>query len=435
MLSRRSRVVWATHANLEKMNRIIVAFLLLLSFSACGGGAPANPVAPSPLPSNPTPTPPPAPPPPEPTPTTGQVVFWTDATRGWSSITIWLGKTLSFLNRWEVGTLTESLHSAPHGCTINDGARVVATEPAGTYYMTAETDRGNGWLHPVEIQAGECTVIGLSCLDGDCLLDPNPPTPPTPTPTPTPQPTPTPPPPTEETPRPPPPPSPGPPEGKVVFWTDARLGWSSIDIRFTPGDFRRGSGPIIGTLTRLLNGPPANCNVSGGGVVVATGYGGYSYQGLIDSEHVAWTGSLTIRNGQCEMIKLSCPNRDCRSKTPPPPVSAAECISPLDSELSGGRVSYDVRFRNACSFGVWVKVAASLYVNGIRQGFDLRTEWWHPNTTKWLCRDVAAYPGRWCKFEDRAGRPVRVDSTDEVGWRFAWRSCRQDEWCPRPDYP
>ena len=99
-----------------------------------------------------------------PTPTTtqrdGQVVFWTDATTGWSRIDI-------TLDGRSIGSLTSYLDSSPFGCSTSDEASVVATLSRGTYSYRAEDVGGEvSWSGDnVTIDSGGCLKYQLWCGD------------------------------------------------------------------------------------------------------------------------------------------------------------------------------------------------------------------------------------------------------------------------------
>ena len=99
-----------------------------------------------------------------PEPQTGQVVFWTDATRGWRRIEIQV-------DAQHVGTLTQYLRSKPTRCDTHDSARVVITRRPGTYTVTARDSVTNArWpAHQTTIVAGGCHPYRLHCgPDKDC---------------------------------------------------------------------------------------------------------------------------------------------------------------------------------------------------------------------------------------------------------------------------
>ena len=108
-------------------------------------------------------------------PLEGSVAFWTNASRGWSSINIWLGGT-------SIGRLTRYLNEAPSNCAANGGAVVVIKRRPGNYSYRAESDRGSRWNGQVTVSPGGCRTLMLSC-GSDRLCEGAPPPPPPPRPT------------------------------------------------------------------------------------------------------------------------------------------------------------------------------------------------------------------------------------------------------------
>ena len=87
---------------------------------------------------------------------TGSVVFWTDATHGWSEIDITLGGS-------GIGSLTRYLDELPATCSPRMGSRVVASMFPGTYPYKAVTNTGISWDGTVTIEAGICLRLQLGC--------------------------------------------------------------------------------------------------------------------------------------------------------------------------------------------------------------------------------------------------------------------------------
>ena len=131
---------------------LVIALLFATGIltATCGGGPPS---APPPFVEDEPP---------------GSVVFWTDATHGWSRIDISLeGST--------IGSLTRHLDEPPQNCAPDGtGARVVAARPGGTYSYEARSDTGVTWgPTEVNIQAGGCLRFRIHCGDDrDCRPDP-----------------------------------------------------------------------------------------------------------------------------------------------------------------------------------------------------------------------------------------------------------------------
>ena len=117
-----------------RLGQLLLAALVLLA-AACDSGD--NPLGPSSQ--------------------AGSAIFWTNATRGWSSIAIWVeGERLP-------GTLTKPRDSAPEDCSYNGLDAISTRRPAGTYSFRAESDRGTVWQDQVTISAGGCAPYLLSC--------------------------------------------------------------------------------------------------------------------------------------------------------------------------------------------------------------------------------------------------------------------------------
>ena len=250
----------------------------------------------------------------------------------------------------------------------------------GALSTLAQNDDGVGLQSRVvlDVTAGtvyRLQVAGFSVSEGSIILNWNLQTATPPVPRPPPPPPPDPPvtsvprPPNEEVPLPlPTPPSyPTPPEGKVVFWTDATRGYSRIDIKLTPGNFAPASpkNNPDGSLTRYLNGPPVNCDVSNAAMVVAElDPGVWSYRADRDGD-TRWAGDITIRASQCLKVRLGCgPDRDCG----PGRARPSECISEVDNvfyrnqhQAYAGLPVWNVEYNNVCNFGVYVYVSNSIY--------------------------------------------------------------------------
>ena len=94
--------------------------------------------------------------------TEGKVAFWTNATRGWSNISITLDGSY-------IGSLTQYRDEAPR--CVSSASTVVATRAPGTYRYRAE-DEDNSLLWDssnITIAAGRCLRFRLSCGDDrDC---------------------------------------------------------------------------------------------------------------------------------------------------------------------------------------------------------------------------------------------------------------------------
>ena len=95
----------------------------------------------------------------EPEPELGSVVFWTNATEGWTQIDVWL-------NGASIGSLTEYRDSTPSECTVSGNDRVVATRAPGNYSYRAQTQDGEVyWEGQVMLTAGGCVRYLLHCGD------------------------------------------------------------------------------------------------------------------------------------------------------------------------------------------------------------------------------------------------------------------------------
>jgi hypothetical protein len=92
--------------------------------------------------------------------TTGQVVLYTTATTGWSSISV-------NLDGVSVGTLTAYPSSTP-GCGSSSPAAIVVTKAAGTYTFSATSNAGTQWSGTVTITAGACSPSAFTCTNGNC---------------------------------------------------------------------------------------------------------------------------------------------------------------------------------------------------------------------------------------------------------------------------
>jgi hypothetical protein len=131
----------------------VVAATALLA-SACAGGKNStsdsnNLTGPSPTPNS--------------QPTTGNLAFSTTASRGWSSIDVFVdGRYIGSLSRYY------STQNATSSCTPVPDARVVATISAGTHSYSARTENGASWSGSDTISAGGCREVVLTCSNNDC---------------------------------------------------------------------------------------------------------------------------------------------------------------------------------------------------------------------------------------------------------------------------
>lgn len=127
--------------------------VLLLAAPACGGVAPeesgSNPAGPS----NDSGTRPPQ---------TGLLAFSTTASRGWTSIDVYVDGSY-------VGTLRSYYTSqASASCAADGNARVVATLNVGQHAYSARTNTGATWTGDHNVTSGSCMEITLTCNGGDC---------------------------------------------------------------------------------------------------------------------------------------------------------------------------------------------------------------------------------------------------------------------------
>ena len=181
---------------------------------------------------------------------TGSVVFWTDASRGWSRIDVEVGGVRR-------GSLTTYLDSSPEDCSSQARGRVVVTLPPGKYQYRAVSDTGTEWTDTIEVTTGRCLRYRLSCPNGDCSGGGT-----------------------------------GPPpnsNGSVVFWTRTDHGGGPISIYL--------GGSYIGRITQTLSRPPSDCETRDGARVVATrSPGNYSLRAE-DTGGGSWSGTVTITRG------------------------------------------------------------------------------------------------------------------------------------------
>jgi len=136
-----------------------IALMATLIAVGCGGNTngdtgpgPGNPTGPGSV------TPPPRP------PQTGVLAFSTTASRGWSSIEVYVDSIY-------VGTLRK-FYSTPNtaaSCVPDGDARIVTTVGMGPHTYTARSSSGGTWTgnHTVT-NAGSCMEINLTCNGGDC---------------------------------------------------------------------------------------------------------------------------------------------------------------------------------------------------------------------------------------------------------------------------
>ena len=94
--------------------------------------------------------------------TQGWVVFYTKASRGWSSIRVLVDGEFE-------GTLMSYRTSDFDQCPRSSSrAHVVAWRNPGTYRYQAESNRGASWSGSVTFYADDCRLVELTCSDGDC---------------------------------------------------------------------------------------------------------------------------------------------------------------------------------------------------------------------------------------------------------------------------
>lgn len=131
----------------------VVAATALLG-SGCAGNK--NSTSDSNNPTGPSPTP-------NPQPTTANLAFSTTASRGWSSIDVYVdGRYIGSLSRYY------STQGSASSCTAVPDARVVATISAGTHSYSARTESGASWSGSNTISAGGCREVVLTCSNNDC---------------------------------------------------------------------------------------------------------------------------------------------------------------------------------------------------------------------------------------------------------------------------
>ena len=95
-------------------------------------------------------------------PRPGYVAFWTDATRGWSRISVRFDGSY-------IGALTRYRDEAP-SCHDSSASSVIVTRAPGTYSYSAEDDSGNpSWSGEVTVTASRCLRYRIHCgEDRDC---------------------------------------------------------------------------------------------------------------------------------------------------------------------------------------------------------------------------------------------------------------------------
>jgi hypothetical protein len=126
---------------------ILLAVLSLAACSGTTGDSNPNPLGPTP-PTN--------------RPQTGLLAFSTTASRGWSSIDVYVnGGYVGTLRRYQSPGNTAS-------CTADPDARVVATLAPGDYAFTARSNAGAVWTGTSSVSVGGCREITLTCNGGDC---------------------------------------------------------------------------------------------------------------------------------------------------------------------------------------------------------------------------------------------------------------------------
>ena len=92
---------------------------------------------------------------------TGKVIFWTNASRGWTEISIKVnGKRVR---------LTAYRNEPPKTCSTSSRDSAVVSLPVGTHKYEARSNRGNTWTGTVKIKSDGCLRFRLSCGDDrDC---------------------------------------------------------------------------------------------------------------------------------------------------------------------------------------------------------------------------------------------------------------------------
>ena len=304
------------------------------------------------------------------------------------------------------------------------------------------------------------TTVGVTASDGSLSamqtisvwVVPPLPTPLPPPPTPTPTPTPTPPPKGGVGPPPPPPPppprSPRVPEGKVVFWTDARSGWSRIDIS-------AGLSSHIGSLTRSLDSPP-NCDVDDAARVVYTNSpGDYTYQARSGAGHLMWNGTVRVVDRGCRSVRLGCgSDRTCSSPpstTPPPPPptppSLSECfresVEPFVYNAAPAfekNLKWTMGFNWNCGYDVNVLASASLHWRGATIATGRGSASYRVliggTLTAGLCTILWLEFGQGCDWNNVAPFVIINEiPIEELSLTVNWRACPADAECNYPPYP
>ncbi len=108
------------------------------------------------------------------------------------------------------------------------------------------------------------------------------------------------------------------PPPRLAFSTTASQGWTSIEVSV--------GGRIVGTLRRFYEpGAAASCDAVVDARVVATVSAGTTLWSARSDRGATWSGSVSLTDGACYEVQLTCTNRDCAgaptpTPTPPPPV-------------------------------------------------------------------------------------------------------------------
>lgn len=139
---------------MRKTFALIVAVAVMSA--ACGGPAPdgsTNNVSPT-GPSSTTGTS---------SSSSGQLAFSTTASKGWSTIDIWVDGQY-------VGTLSHyfTSQSQSASCVAVTNARVVTSVASGNRSYNARSNLGATWSGTMNVSSGGCSEVVLTCTNGDC---------------------------------------------------------------------------------------------------------------------------------------------------------------------------------------------------------------------------------------------------------------------------